>query len=159
MVHSFRKRGILMQAGLMIAVAVFGFTIINGVTSAAQATATLTPTPMGGGHGQIAFQAIRDGYWEIDLINADGTNLRRLTNGLSGDEQPAWSPDGNRITFTKTVDDGQTEIYMMNADGSNPHRLINDTASDYEAKWSPDGKQIVFASSLDNDFNYQIYLI
>ena len=61
-------------------------------------------------------------------MNADGTGQRRLTGdlGLGGyGGRPAWSPDGQRITFQA---DGKSEgndggIYVINADGSEQHRL------------------------------------
>lgn len=33
-----------------------------------------------------------DGNWEIYVMNNDGTNVTRLTNNLSFDDEPAWSP-------------------------------------------------------------------
>ncbi len=49
--------------------------------------------------GKIAFVSSRDGNPEIYTINTDGTDLTRLTNDLAIDEEPAWSPDGQRIAF------------------------------------------------------------
>ena len=37
----------------------------------------------------IAFQSNRDKNWEIYVINADGTNQRRLTNDRASDSTPA----------------------------------------------------------------------
>ena len=52
-------------------------------------------------------------------MDADGTNIRRLTNDPAEDEYPAWSPDGQQIVFSSNRD-GNEEIYVMDADGSNP---------------------------------------
>lgn len=41
---------------------------------------------------KIAFQSDRDKNWEIYLINADGTELQRLTDNDFKDSEPAWRP-------------------------------------------------------------------
>jgi Tol biopolymer transport system component len=55
---------------------------------------------------------------EIWIMNADSTNLSRLTTGQS-DDFPAWSPDGNQIAFMRFVSgESGARIFLMNADGS-----------------------------------------
>jgi Tol biopolymer transport system component len=75
---------------------------------------------------RIAFTGERDGNREIYVMDADGANQRRLTFTAgtvrdpmveSVDENPSWSPDGERIGFDSTRD-GNLEVYVMNADGS-----------------------------------------
>jgi Tol biopolymer transport system component len=41
---------------------------------------TLLPPLTGSGGGVIAFVSKRDGNWEIYVMNADGSNQRRLTS-------------------------------------------------------------------------------
>lgn len=66
----------------------------------------------------IAFASNRDGgQWRIYVINADGTNLRRLTSGPM-DLTPTWSPDGNWIAFASTRG-GQFDIWMVDIHGGN----------------------------------------
>jgi Tol biopolymer transport system component len=66
----------------------------------------------------IAFTSNRDGgQWRIYLMNADGTNLRRLTAGPM-DVTPTWSPDGNWIAFASTRG-GQFDIWMVDTHGGN----------------------------------------
>ncbi|KXK19858.1 MAG: WD40 domain-containing protein, partial [Chloroflexi bacterium OLB15] len=87
---------------------------------------------------QIAFYSFRDADLEIYVMNADGSNVRRLTNTAGEDSQPAWSPDSTQIAFMSDRD-GNREIYVMNADGSNVRRLTYDEAWDRTPAWSPDG--------------------
>ena len=79
---------------------------------------------------------MRDGNWEIYVMNADGSNQRNLTDHNEYDEHPSWSPDGTSIAFTSDRD-GNWEIYVMNVDGSNQTRLTDNSAYDGYPSWSP----------------------
>ena len=50
-------------------------------------------------------------------MNSDGSGQLRLTDNRATDYDPAWSPDGEKITFISNRD-GNDEIYTMDADGS-----------------------------------------
>jgi Tol biopolymer transport system component len=55
------------------------------------------------------------GIHGIFVMNADGSAMTHLTF-VSNDGTPRWSPDGNRIAFTRF--DVQSDVFIMNADGS-----------------------------------------
>ncbi len=94
----------------------------------------------------IAFHSSRDGNSEIYIMDADGSNITRLTNNSTADSDPNWSHDGNKIAFV-AARDGNSEIYVMNVDGSNPVNLTNNDAEDISPAWSPDGTKIAFVST------------
>ena len=53
----------------------------------------------------------------IVLINADGTDERRISH-LPGDSiQPAWSPDGELLLFVNTIARGTGQIYIVSVHG------------------------------------------
>jgi hypothetical protein len=85
---------------------------------------------------QIAFASNGTGNYEIYVMNADGSNLRQITDTLSDDIYPTWSPDSSMLAFA-TNRDGNWEIYMMNADGSNQTNLTNNPADDTQPDWGP----------------------
>ena len=112
-------------------------------------TPTFSPTPtrIGGGAGQIAYEANIEGNFEIfilDLSNSDATP-ENITNNFSDDYDPSWSPNGERLAFV-THRDGNPEIYIMDADGSELINITESRGRDYEPSWSPDGEKIVFST-------------
>ena len=48
---------------------------------------------------RIAFSGTRNGNIDIYVMDADGSNLRRLTTDPNDDLHPSWSPDGTRIVY------------------------------------------------------------
>ncbi len=125
-------------------------------TSTPTATPTPTPVPVHDFQvGQIAFESTRSGNSDIYVMNADGTDVRQLTNHPESDHAPAWSPDGTQIAF-HSLRDGNWEIYVMNADGSNVRRLTDHTQRDWRPSWSHDGQLIAFHSHRDGNANVYV---
>lgn len=117
--------------------------------------------------GEIAFvrgQFSPDGTLEhadIYVMRSDGTQVQDLTAADAGDELvPAWSPNGKRIAFVRSLGYAFTpnySVWVMNADGSGQHRLTGNLATGMtecrisncgvtlSPSWSPDGRRIVYA--------------
>ena len=73
----------------------------------------MTHRPSSGGDlsslsGRIAFDNFED-VWTID---ADGTDLTRLTRAPYPEFDPSWSPDGTEIAF-RSERSGEPEIWIM----------------------------------------------
>ena len=105
----------------------------------------------GTGDGRIAFRSKVSTDFEIFVMNADGTEVRLLTENYDWDFDPAWSPDGERIAF-HSVGDEDSEIFVINADGSEMRQLTDNDDRDFDPAWSPDGERIAFASDSDGDW-------
>ncbi len=70
------------------------------------------------------------------MLNLDGSGPTTLiTDGSGLDQEPAWSPDGSRIAFSRGPLDSR-DIYAMNADGSGQTNLTNNPANDSDPAWS-----------------------
>jgi Tol biopolymer transport system component len=108
----------------------------------------------------LAFASYRPNDTGIFSVDADGTNLQRLTTTRrpAFESQPAYSPDGARIAYVC----GNFELCVMNSDGSRQGRL---TKSNWPARWvyvdrptwSPDGTTIAFSSNRDG--RLQLYVV
>lgn len=94
---------------------------------------------------------------EIFIMDADGNNVRRLTNRPGFDGGPKFSPDGSKIAFYGKTEDGNYEIFIMDADGSNIVNLTEDEMEDYSPSWSPDGKWIAYTKG--DSKNYDVWVI
>ena len=81
----------------------------------------------------------------IHVLDADGSDLRRITPMRLNAGNPDWSPDGKRIVFNSSYE-GQAavEIYTVRPDGSRLTRLRREPKESYsvEPVWSPDGGRI-----------------
>ncbi|MBV9211269.1 MAG: PD40 domain-containing protein [Acidobacteria bacterium] len=91
---------------------------------------------------------------DVWVINADGTNERRVTTNNATDSAPAWSPDGRKIAFSKRgaaiIPTGSffIGIAVINVDGTNEVRLtggLQGDKTDTNPSWSSDGTKIAFA--------------
>lgn len=79
---------------------------------------------------------------EIFRVNADGSNLKRLTYNDVQEGVIKWSPSGETIAYE--VDLGGT--YIMNADGSDARLLVDENYRDVPEMWSPDERYLLIRS-------------
>ena len=55
-------------------------------------------------------------------MDAEGSNVRRLTYQGNYNDRPSWSPRGDRIAFV-SMEGSRFDVYVINVDGSGAQRL------------------------------------
>lgn len=101
---------------------------------------------------------LKEGLWrptdlEIFVANADGTNVRQVTNYGGSSFAPFLHPDGTRLIFSSNMDDPKGrnfDLYLVNVDGTGLERVTFNGTFDGFPMWSPDGRHLVFASNRNN---------
>ena len=113
------------------------------------ATLGLAVAGWGRAAGKIAFTSFREGYDDVWIMNADGSDPVNLTQGQNCD-RPAWSPDGTKIAYIDVgADYSGRDLWVIDVDGGNPQQLTDDIKligpnSAYEFFWADDGSSIYY---------------
>ena len=102
---------------------------------------------------QIVFSSNRGGnnFYELYLMNSDGTNQVKLITSPSEDMEPSWSPDGAFIVFTR-----DKKIYKVNVASKLVTLVTNGPLSDQSPGWNSINN-LVFASYRDSSSTFQVY--
>lgn len=100
----------------------------------------------------LAKGLVRPTKLEIYVMNADGSNMRQVTNNGKANFGPYFFPDGKRIIFASNMNDSQGrnfDLYMINVDGTGLERITyNDTFDGFPMFSLHDGgKKLVFCSN------------
>jgi Tol biopolymer transport system component len=103
----------------------------------------------------ISFASSRAGARQLFVMNADGSDVRQVTNLSNMGGRNTWSPDGTRLAFYRGPQEDRN-IYIINIDGTGLVKLT-DGGDNLGPSWSPDGNWIVFTSFRDG--NNELYII
>jgi len=97
---------------------------------------------------------------DIYIMNADGSNVKRLTSTVGYDGGPFFSPDGKRITWRRFAPNGATaEIYTMNIDGSDKQRITHVNAMSWAPYYHPSGDYIIFTNNSLGFSNFELFIV
>lgn len=90
---------------------------------------------------------------EVFVADADGSNVKQVTNLGKANWAPNWMPDGKRIIFASNheYDRGfPFNLYIINMDGTGLEKISHDGGFDAFPMFSPDGKKLIFSSNRNN---------
>lgn len=95
----------------------------------------------------------------VQVVNLDGSGLRRLTAESTSSGSPSWSPDGARLAYAAHVPAGEdSDIWIMNASGTGKKALTDLPGNEGFPAWSPDGQQTAFLAGAPTQVT-QIYIL
>ena len=91
----------------------------------------------------------------IHIIPRTGGEARQLTDGLSRDTAPRWSPDGSRLAFISDRN-GSAQIYIVAITGGEVHKLTDLPYGVTSLAWSPRGDRLVATNAAEGVGNEAI---
>ncbi len=99
----------------------------------------------------LAYESIEENRSnsEIYSMDADGSNMKRLTTTASSESNIRWIDNGNKIAYLRKDDKtGKTQLHVMNSDGSGV-KCLSEVENGIECfEISPDESKIIFASPI-----------
>lgn len=99
-------------------------------------------------------------FIDLYLMDADGSNVRRITTSHGYDGGPFFSPDGQRLCFRRFSPDGATaEIMTVSLDGSDEQQLTSLGAMSWAPFYHPSGDYLIFTTNLHGFGNFELYLV
>ena len=99
-------------------------------------------------------------FMEIYTADADGSNVKRLTNVPGYDGGPFFSADGQRICWRRFTPKGDVaEVWTMNADGSDQKPLTKLGAMSWAPYFHPSGEYLIFTTNLNGFANFELYIV
>lgn len=123
---------------------------------------------------KLIFQSKRDDLQcdQIFIMNADGSDVRRVSNGEGKTTCAYFFPDMKRILYSSTHAAAKEcppppdyskgyvwslysafDVFTAAPDGSDLRRLTDNPGYDAEATFAPDGSRIIFTSHRDGDLD------
>lgn len=110
----------------------------------------------------------REEYEDLWIMNADGTNRRRLTTYPKEDKTsqwhnyhagpPRWVKKHNFITY-QSVQNGKSSLFAVTPDGKKQWKLTNNELAEGWHDWSPDGKWVAIDMNDKDEKEFGIWLM
>ena len=99
-------------------------------------------------------------FGDIYIMNADGTDQRRLTHSPGYDGGPFFSADGERVIWRRFDEKGATaDVYTMRVDGTDVRRLTDFNSMSWAPFLHPSGEYAIFTSNKHGFANFELFLV
>jgi len=95
---------------------------------------------------------------ELFVSDADGSNVKQITDFGCASFAPAFTPDGKQILFSSNkhnCDGRKFELYLINVDGSKLRQVTHFDGFTSFPEFSPDGKKLVFVTDWKASARYE----
>jgi len=98
----------------------------------------------------IAYTSVDTTFWNVWLVEADGTNARPLTRETEDKARlPVISPDRRSVAFSVETAGGLWELRVIDSQGRGDITVADSLVPDGRAAWSPDGTRLAFVGNQD----------
>ncbi|GAA2788176.1 hypothetical protein [Nonomuraea dietziae] len=91
---------------------------------------------------------------ELWLVPTDGSGEPRQLTGGRRDAEPAYSPDGRWLAFTRAENGGKPQLHVMPTAGGEPWRVTDQHLGAGKPTWSPDSRQLAFVARVPEEGRY-----
>lgn len=97
---------------------------------------------------------LRPSVLEVFVMDADGKNMKQITDFGKASFAPFFHPDGGRIIFSSNINSERGrnfDLYIINIDGTGLKQITFNETFDGFPMFTRDGKHLVFASNRFNE--------
>lgn len=109
---------------------------------------------------QRLFEDDKSYFMDLYLMDADGSNIRKITQSPGYDGGPFFSADDQQIVWRRFNPDGNSaEIWTMNSDGSNQRQLTDSAMVSWGPYFHPSGDYIIYSSNVLGHANFELFMI
>lgn len=99
-------------------------------------------------------------FMDLYIMNADGSNVRQLTQSPGYDGGPFFSADDQQVVWRRFNPDGNSaEIWTMNVDGSNQRQLTDSAMVSWGPYFHPSGDYIIYSSNVLGHANFELFMV
>lgn len=99
-------------------------------------------------------------FGDIYIMNADGSDVRRLTDAPGYDGGPFFSPDGTRIIWRRFDESGMNaDVFTMKTDGTDKHRVTDFKSMSWAPFYHPSGQYVIFTSNKLGFANFELFIV
>jgi Tol biopolymer transport system component len=111
-------------------------------------------------HEQELFKIDPASAMDIYVMQADGSDIRRITDIVGYDGGPFFSPDGERICWRRFTEDGaRAEVFSAKIDGSDAKALTHLNAMSWAPFFHPSGDYLIFGTNVHGFANFELYIV
>ncbi|WP_256370108.1 transcriptional regulator [Granulicella sp. L60] len=90
----------------------------------------------------------------LDLHTFNTMSITTPPAGWEGDLNPAYSPDGRWIAFTRASETAVRDIYFMSTSSGELHQLTHDHMNIDSLAWTADSSSIIFSSNRGGKYGF-----
>lgn len=99
-------------------------------------------------------------FMDLYIADADGQNVKQLTDAPGYDGGCFFSADGKRICWRRFTPKGDVaEVWTMNTDGSDARQITQLSAMSWAPYFHPSGEYLIFTTNLNGFANFELYIV